>query len=1312
MLGGTRARALPDRRMFTHLHTHTEYSLLDGLARIPQLVERAQALGQQALAITDHGAMYGVIEFYKEARQRGLKPIVGVEAYVAPGSRHSRDPREKNAYHHLTLLARNREGYSNLIKLTSFANLEGYYYKPRVDRELLARYGKGIIALSGCPGGEVFKALYEGRERDAHAALGFYRDVFDAVYVEIQGHADAEGELRTMLDATNPRLVALARQTGLALVATHDAHYTAPEDAAIHEVLLCIGTNTTIDDPKRFRFQGRSFYLTSEEEMLALFRELPEAVHNTQRVVEACDLTLDFGRIHLPEPELPPGKTPDEHLADLCRAGLVERYGHPSPAHRERLAYELEVIRQTGFAGYVLIVAEIARAARERRIAMGVRGSAAASIVLYCLGVTDIDPVATRLVFERFLNVERREMPDVDMDFADDRREEMIRWAAERYGHDRVAQIITFGTMGAKAAIRDVGRALGMSYADTDRVARLVPSALHMTIDRALDENLDFRQAYDADPNVRRLVDTARRLEGVARHAGTHAAGVVISRDPLIEHVPLQKPARGDDSALPVTQFEMNTVAEIGLLKMDFLGLSNLTILGRAVDLIRRTRGIELDLKAIPDGDPKTYEMLAKGETFAVFQLESAGMRRYIQELKPSSIAELAAMVALYRPGPMQHIPTYCRAKHGLEPIRYPHPDLANILDETYGVIVFQDQVLHILRQFAGYTMGEADKVRKAMGKKIAEMMRAEREKFIEGARKQGYSEEDAVAIFDLIEPFAGYAFNRAHSACYGTIAYQTAYLKANYPAEYMTAVLMLADSHPAGFAERVGAAVAECVKLGIAVLPPDVNRSDISFSIENAAPGSGPWATGEDGSVPTAHGPLPAAPSAIRFGLATIKNVGEGAVEGIVAARTEGGAFTSLEDFCRRAQWKNFNKRTLESLIKAGALDGLGYNRTTLVANLDRIAALITREQRLRESGQATMFDLFGDEVPVPLPALELEIVAEQTGEKLAWERELLGVYVSEHPFRRVHPALAGRISAVVTEITAEMAGRELTIAGMVTAVRPLLTRAGRSFVAAIVEDLSGSLEVTCWPDTYERTRDHWQPGRILLLAVKVRARDERLDVTVTDAWAWDETTGGLTASTAPTRAEPPGRDREEGRFRAADDPDPFAADRQPPPAGDEDAPAPAGVTAAGPRNGHHPPARREAKPGTRAATRPEGTSGHREGPPGGEARVPRRLRIAVHETDDEAADRRRLNELVQVLRAIPGDDEVRLTIHTAHDEVELSLGTALVTDGIEQRLRSLLAGWGTLTVETATSRRAQARASTRAGEGPRAHTAMWGGP
>ncbi|MBX6341741.1 MAG: DNA polymerase III subunit alpha, partial [Thermomicrobiaceae bacterium] len=584
-------------------------------------------------------------------------------------------------------------------------------------------------------------------------------------------------------------------------------------------------------------------------------------------------------RLHLPDPGIPEGMTAHEYLTQLCWEGVRVRYPEVTEEVRQRLEYELDVIRETGFSSYMLIVRDFAEFARQRRIPFGVRGSAAASIVLYCLFITDIDPLENRLVFERFLNIERREMPDIDMDFADNRRAEVIDYVAKKYGHDRVAQIITFGTMGAKAAVRDVGRAMGWSYGDVDRIARLIPSTLNMTLDRALEENPELRQLYEQDPRCRQLIDNARSLEGISRHAGTHAAGVVIAADPLVEHLPLQRPARAEEGALPTTQFPMETVAEIGLLKMDFLGLANLTILGEAVEIIKETTGEELDVKKLPDGDAKTYEMLAKGETFGVFQLESAGMRRYIRELRPSSVKELAAMVALYRPGPMQHIPTYCRAKHGQEPIRYPHPDLAEILDETYGVIVYQDQVLLIARKFAGYTLGEADIMRKAMGKKIPEKMAAERQRFIAGAKAKGYSEQDAETIFNLIEPFAGYAFNKAHATCYASVSYQTAYLKANYPAEYMTAVLRLAPSHPSGATQRVAAAVAECQKLGIEVLPPDINKSQADFQVEV----------------------LPDGTKAIRFGLTIIKNVGEGAVEAILRARDglPGGRFESFEQFC-----------------------------------------------------------------------------------------------------------------------------------------------------------------------------------------------------------------------------------------------------------------------------------------------------------------------------------------------------------------------------------------------------------------------------
>jgi DNA polymerase-3 subunit alpha len=1193
--------------MFTHLHLHTEYSLLDGLSRIPQLMDRVQALGQQAVGITDHGVMYGVLEFYKEARARGIKPILGMEAYVAPGSRLSRDPREKTPYH-LTLLAQNLTGYRNLVALSTRAHLEGYYYKPRIDRELLEQHREGLIVLSGCPSSEIHRALQDGRDGDAREAISWFRERFPLFYLEIQEHGDQQ------FSRINPMLAGLARETGIPLVCTNDSHYTAPEDASPHDILLCIGTNATVNDANRMRLEGGSYYVKPEEEMRQLFPELPEAFDNTWTLAEQCEIQLEFGRLQLPDPDLPPGVSPDEHLANLSREGVRKRYPHVSEDVQRRLEYELDVIRQTGFSSYILIVADFAQTARGRGIPFGVRGSAAASLVLYSLGVTDIDPLAARLVFERFLNVERHEMPDVDMDFADDRREEMIRYTAEKYGADRVAQIITFGTLGAKAALRDVGRALGLSYADVDRVVRLVPNALHMTIDRALTESRELKTIYDTENQVRELVDTARKIEGTARHASTHAAGVVIARDPLIEVVPLQRPARGDEGTLPMTQFDMTTVAEIGLLKMDFLGLSNLTILGRAVDLINVHRGPDeepIDLQRLGDGDAATYEMLSRGETFGVFQLESAGMRRALLELKPGTIAELSALVALYRPGPMQHISTYCRAKHGLEPIQYPHPDLAEVLDETYGVIVYQDQVLHIARKFAGYSLGQADIMRKAMGKKIAEIMRGERENFMRGARENGYSDKDARAVFDLIEPFAGYAFNKAHATCYGTISYQTAYLKANFPVEYMTAVLMLAENHPAGLAERVGQAVTECARLGVQILGPDVNQSSSNFSQE-------------------------AGEKAIRFGLATIKNVGEGVADGIIEAREQDGPFINLEDFCRRVSFKNLNKRVLESLIRAGALDSLYSDRGTLLANCDRILGMAQREQKLKDSNQTSMFDMFGVSLPTPMPALELLPLPNPvpSSELLTWEKELLGVYVSEHPFQAAAAQLTSHTSALINEVNAEMGARELALAGMVTSVRPLLTRDGRAFCAAEIEDLSGSVEVTVWSDVFEATRDLWEPGVILQLKVRLRPRDDRLNVTVQGA----------------------------RRYMPDDDPDSLAE------FGAESVSASAGTSKPAPQRSN-------------GANGSNSAPGHAARPSPATDHFPLLVQIELRETDDESADRRRLSEIVRLLQTAPGQDQTRLILHTQLEDITLKAPSINLTEGLEGRLKALLSGCGSLT-------------------------------
>ncbi len=1046
--------------MFTHLHVHTEYSLLDGMSRIPQLVERAKELGMDTLAITDHGVMYGAIQFYLAAREVGIKPIIGCEIYVAPNSRFSRDASDKNNYH-LILLAKNQTGYHNLIQLTTKAHLEGFYYRPRVDKELLQQYHHGLIALSGCVAGEVPRLIREGRYEEAREAALWYKQTFGDFYLEIMRQPIPEMEL------VNQGLISVGDELGIPLVATNDVHYVNQEDASAHDLLLCIGTNSSIYDERRMKMAGDFFYLKSSEEMAELFSDIPQAVENTERIAEMCNLKLEFGRLHLPEIELPEGKTADQFLADLCYQGLHQYYPHPTPEIEQRLDYELEVIKKTQFANYFLVVWDLISFARKQNILFGVRGSAAASIVLHCLGITAVDPIEHKLVFERFLNLERQEMPDIDLDFEDDRRDEVIAYVSRKYGHDHVAQIITFGTLGARAALRDVGRALGMPYSDVDRVARLVPFSPNMTLERALEENGELRAIYHEDAIIHNLVDQARGVEGIARHASTHAAGVVISREPLTRYVPLQRVSKGNGQEQVMAQFTMEDIAQIGLLKMDFLGLTNLTILSKAKEIIYQNHGIEIDLRHIPMDDAKTFALLSSGETAGVFQLEGAGMRRYIKELKPTAFSDIAAVVALYRPGPMEHIPTFIKAKHGIEPIRYPHPALANILEETYGVVVYQDQVLFIVQALAGYSLGQADIFRKAMGKKIPQVMQKERRNFIAGAKKNGFSAEVAGKVFALIEPFAGYAFNKAHSVSYALIAYQTAYLKANYPAEYITAFLIT----QAGQLEKVASAVAECRRLGINVLPPDINRSQISFSIEK----------GEDNTP------------AIRFGLAAIKNVGPGAIEPIIAERSRGGEFKSIEDLCRRSDLRGVNKRVMESLVKVGALDSLG-SRGALLQSVDRILSLAQREQRLRESGQSTMFDLWGEAMPVPLPSLDLEAADISTREKLAWEKELMGIYLSEHPFRPfVNKIDSGTLCG---QIDAELAGQTVSVAGMVASVRYLFTKDGRPFASAVLEDLDGRVEIMVWPKVYENTRDLWQEGNILLVEGKVRLRDDRVQL------------------------------------------------------------------------------------------------------------------------------------------------------------------------------------------------------------------------
>ncbi len=1050
--------------MFTHLHVHTEYSLLDGVSRVPKLVARAKDLGMEALAITDHGSLYGVVEFYTQCRELGIKPIIGCEVYVAHTSRHEKSPSERSPYH-LTVLAKNNQGYRNLMRLVSQAHLEGQYYRPRIDREILEQYHEGLVLFSGCPTAEVPRALSEGRWDDAREAALWYSNLVGegSYYLELQEHAYIDE-----LPAINEGLVKLSQELGLPLVATNDCHYVDKNEASIQDVLICIHTNTTIYDEKRLKMEDDSYYLKSSDEMEAIFEKYPEAVKNTQLIADMCNVSLVTDELHLPSYPAPDGLSSEEYLNQLCWDGFHKLYPDPSPEAEKRLAYELEVIIETQFPNYFLVVWDIISFAHKNNILFGVRGSAAASLALYCLGVTEVDPLEYKLVFERFLNVERKEMPDIDMDFQDDRRDEVLTYVTQRYGRDKVAQIITFGTLGAKASLRDVGRALGMGYSDVDRVARLVPFKSR-TLEDALEVSSELKEVYNTDEPVRNLVNTARRLEGTVHHVSTHAAGVVISGDPLTEYVPLQKPIRGDESSgILMTQYAMDPVAKLGLIKMDFLGLTSLTILDRVIKMVAQTQGHDIDLHKLPLDDRKTFDLLSSGKTTDVFQLESAGMQRYIRELKPSSIGDIAAMIALYRPGPMEHIETFIRAKHGLAPIKYPHPSLEELLKETHGVIVYQDQVLLILQAFAGYSLGGADIVRKAMGKKIAELMSQEEDRFIEGAISTGFTKELAKEVFSLIEPFAGYAFNKAHSVSYALISYWTAYFKANYPYEYMASVLNARLDHP----DKTAGAISECFRMGIPVLLPDVNESDVLFTISK----------NDDGAT------------ALRFGLSAIKNVGEGAVHPIVEERHLNGPYRNLDEFCTRADLRSLNRRVLESLIKVGALDCFG-SRPALLKAVEQLLAFAQREANRRESGQSSMFDIAAADIGSG-PGISLNGEEASPNEKVAWEKELLGVPLSENSLSAVALVDAGGAITSRDQLDGDMDTQRVTILGQVSSTSQRYTREQKPYMVTTLEMLYGSIEVIAWPDVLERTRSIWQDGNLLEVTGKVRSRGDEVSI------------------------------------------------------------------------------------------------------------------------------------------------------------------------------------------------------------------------
>ncbi len=1058
--------------MFSHLHVHTEYSMLDGLSRLEPLVHRTRELGMDSLAITDHGGMYGAIDFYKLAKSEGVKPVIGCEMYVAPGSRYDRSPENRSPYH-MTVLAKNAAGYRNLVKLVTLSHLEGFYYRPRVDRESLERHSDGLIVMTGCPSGEVPRLLSQGRMEEARKTAAWYRDVFDDYYLEFMRH-DGVPELPQI----NSGLLELHREMGLPVVATNDSHYVRKEDAPLQDILICIHTNTNVEDEKRLRMEDPSYYLTSPEEMAELYRDLPEAVSNTVKVADSCDLDIDFSQLRLPQYSVPEGTTPFEYLSNICWEGLRRLAPDASQVYQDRLRYELEVIRQTRFDNYFLVVWDIARFVRERDIFFAVRGSAAASLTLYCLGVTNVDPMPHKLVFERFLNLERKEMPDIDMDFQDDRREEVINYVVDKYGREHVAHIITFGTLGARAAIRDVGRALAMPYADVDRVARMIPMRLGITLEDAKSAtDSELGEAVSSDPSIRKLVETAQGLEGVTRHSSTHAAGVVISEQPLDEVVPLQRPQKADasGSVATTTQYAMDPVAALGLLKLDFLGLVNLTVLARARDLIAETRGVHFDLTQIPLDDATTFNLLARGDTVGVFQMEGSGMTRYIKELKPNTLSDVAAMIALYRPGPMEHIPTFIDAKHGKREVTYLHPELREILEDTYGVIVYQDQVLHIAQRFAGYTLGEADIVRKAMGKKIPEIMAQEKEKFVKGAMAQGFDQNLSEKVFSLVEPFAGYAFNKAHSVSYGLISYWTAYLKANYAEEYMVSLLNAYTGH----SDRMTSAIAECQRLKIPVLPPSITKGETDFSIEKS----------ESGSV------------SIRYGMGAVKNVGAASVDAALESSPERGGFSSLEELCREMDMSGMNRKTLECLIKVGAFDDFG-DRAALLESVERILGVAQSESKLRDSNQSSMFDLFGESVSTPLTRIDLPNVKVTDREKDEWERELLGMSLSNIG------ALAALIDSVESEyfvfksqIESSMAQKKVSLVGQVATVTKRYTKKNKPFIIAGIALMDGQIEVFVWEDQFEATDGLWQEGKVIVISGTVRMRDDEISISCTKA-------------------------------------------------------------------------------------------------------------------------------------------------------------------------------------------------------------------
>ena len=1052
---------------FVHLHLHTQFSLLDGANQIEPLVRQIKSFNQPAVAMTDHGNMFGAIEFYRKAKEVGVKPIIGCEAYMALGSRHAKKDSglAHNDYYHLILLARNLTGYQNLIKLVSKGYLEGFYYKPRIDKELLRAHHEGIIALSGCLSGEIPYLIGQGDMSGALAVAGEFREIFgpENFYLEVQANGLDHQRV------ANTGLVEIHKKLGIPLAGTNDCHYLNAADARPHELMLCLQTGKTLSDPTRMKFDTDQLYVKSTEEIAPAFAEFPGAVDNTCRIADSCELDLPLNKTYLPQYRIPEGFTDREsYLESLALAGLKarlkERPSRVAPGvYEQRLREELIVICSMGFAGYFLIVWDIIRFARSRGIPVGPgRGSAAGSLVAYCLRITDLDPLVYTLLFERFLNPERVSLPDIDMDFCMDRRGEVINYVVDKYGTDHVAQIITFGTLGAKAAIRDVGRVLELSYADADKVAKLVPNQLNITLQQALETEPRLRELVEADPKIKELMANAQSLEGLARHASTHAAGVVISEGPLTDHVPLYKGANDEI----VTQYSMGDVEKIGLVKFDFLGLKTLTMIRRAETLINETHpnAPPLAIDHVPFDDPATFALLSSGKTMGLFQLESSGMRDLLTGLKPDRFEDIIAIIALYRPGPMDLIPDFIKRKQGKVPITYELPELEPILKDTYGVIVYQEQVMAIANKMAGFSLGQADILRRAMGKKKPEEMEKLRVKFLEGAAIKKIPEKKAEKLYELIQKFAGYGFNKSHAAAYAVVCYQTAYLKAHYPTEFMAA-LMTTDM---GNQDKLVGYFTECRDLGIKVLGPDVNVSQTQFAVADGA---------------------------IRFGLAAIKNVGEGAVESVLAVRTQSGPFRSFFDFCRRVDLHKVNKRMLEGLIKAGAFDSTGAKRSQLMSVLEQAVEDGAAAQRERDLGQT---NIFGDEftsqdhtAPMTTPPLPSIAEWDQT-QRLKYERELTGFYITAHPLTRYETMLTALSGTTTAGLRDCPDGGEVKLCGVIAAVKSMLTKKGDRMAYLTVEDLQGTAEVIVFPDLFKTAGDLIIPEQVVRITGTIDRGDK----------------------------------------------------------------------------------------------------------------------------------------------------------------------------------------------------------------------------